>query len=127
MGRKRNLLAGWVALMSCNSPGTHSELKGDGGPAGGICNQNVADGSASSAEPPSCAPDGPGTTQCGPSAESCCTSPEVPGGTYFRNYYNNGKSGPTQEAHPATVSNFRLDKYLVTVGRFRRFVEAWQC
>jgi formylglycine-generating enzyme required for sulfatase activity len=26
---------------------------------------------------------------------------------------------------PATVSGFRLDKYLVTVGRFRQFVAAW--
>jgi formylglycine-generating enzyme required for sulfatase activity len=29
------------------------------------------------------------------------------------------------EAAPATVSGFRLDKYLVTVGRFRQFVAAW--
>jgi formylglycine-generating enzyme required for sulfatase activity len=29
------------------------------------------------------------------------------------------------EADPATVSGFRMDKYLVTVGRFRQFVSAW--
>jgi formylglycine-generating enzyme required for sulfatase activity len=29
------------------------------------------------------------------------------------------------EADPATVSGFRMDKYLVTVGRFRQFVNAW--
>jgi formylglycine-generating enzyme required for sulfatase activity len=29
------------------------------------------------------------------------------------------------EADPATVSGFRLDKYEVTVGRFRQFVTAW--
>jgi len=34
--------------------------------------------------------------------------------------------GPTGEADPATVSTFRLDKYLVTVGRFRQFVSAWK-
>jgi formylglycine-generating enzyme required for sulfatase activity len=28
-------------------------------------------------------------------------------------------------ADPATLSAFRLDKYLVTVGRFRQFVDAW--
>jgi formylglycine-generating enzyme required for sulfatase activity len=28
-------------------------------------------------------------------------------------------------ADPATVSSLRLDKYLVTVGRFRQFVSAW--
>jgi hypothetical protein len=33
--------------------------------------------------------------------------------------------GPTAEADPANVSGFRLDKYLVTVGRFRQFVSAW--
>ena len=43
------------------------------------------------------------------------------GGTYNRTYTNTG-SGPTGEADPATVSSFQLDKYLVTVGRFRRYV-----
>ncbi|MGH7434720.1 MAG: formylglycine-generating enzyme family protein [Polyangiaceae bacterium] len=33
--------------------------------------------------------------------------------------------GPTGVADPATVSDFRLDKYLVTVGRFRQFAKAW--
>jgi formylglycine-generating enzyme required for sulfatase activity len=36
----------------------------------------------------------------------------------------NDGGGPTGEADPATVSGFRLDKYLVTVGRFRQFVNA---
>jgi len=94
--------------------------------AGHSCSQSAADGNGSSAGPPSCASEGPRDDHCGPAPESCCTTLEVPGGTYFRNYYNNG-SGPSQETDPATVSNFRLDKYLVTVGRFRRFVEAWQC
>jgi formylglycine-generating enzyme len=65
-------------------------------------------------------------TNCGPGgsgAESCCTSIEVPSGTYYRTYTNHGDGG-TGEADPATVSGFRLDKYLVTVGRFRQFVNA---
>jgi formylglycine-generating enzyme required for sulfatase activity len=70
-------------------------------------------------------------TNCGAS-ESCCTSLEVPGGTYYRTYdpvVDGGATlaadgGPTGEADPATVSGFRLDKYLVTVGRFRQFVKA---
>jgi len=79
--------------------------------------------------PPSCAPGGAGMTNCGGGgdgggSESCCTSPSVAGGTYYRTYANSG-SGPTSEADPATVSGFRLDKYLVTVGRFRQFVTAW--
>jgi formylglycine-generating enzyme len=75
-------------------------------------------------EPPSCAPRGAGLTNCGATQESCCTSLEVCGGTYFQTYTNEG-GGPTGEADPATVSDFRLDKYLVTVGRFRQFVAAW--
>jgi len=62
---------------------------------------------------------------CGAAGESCCTSPEVTGGTFYRTYTNDG-SGPTAEADPATVSSFRLDKYDVTVGRFRQFVSAWE-
>jgi formylglycine-generating enzyme required for sulfatase activity len=63
-------------------------------------------------------------TNCGAASESCCKSLEVTGGTYYRTYVNSG-SGPTGEADPATVSGFQLDKYLVTVGRFRQFVDAW--
>lgn len=63
-------------------------------------------------------------TNCGACSESCCTSLEVTGGTFYRTYANDG-GGPTAEADPASVSAFRLDKYLVTVGRFRQFVNAW--
>jgi formylglycine-generating enzyme len=45
-------------------------------------------------------------------------------GTYSRTYTNSG-TGATGEADTASVSGFQLDKYLVTVGRFRRFVAAW--
>jgi formylglycine-generating enzyme required for sulfatase activity len=74
-------------------------------------------------------------TDCGLSKESCCTSLEVAGGTFYRTYdpvnpADGGievaaDGGPTSEADPATVSTFRLDKYQVTVGRFRQFVRAW--
>lgn len=72
----------------------------------------------------SCQGSGAGLTNCGPESESCCTSLEVAGDTYYRTFENSG-SGPTGEADPASVSALRLDKYLVTVGRFRRFVTAW--
>ena len=82
--------------------------------------------------PPSCALGGPGVTHCGAAGESCCASSEVTGGTYYRSYdpgYDPpalaASGGPTSEADPATVSRFRLDNYLVTVGRFRQFVSAW--
>ena len=63
-------------------------------------------------------------TDCGASGEDCCTSLAVACGTYYRTYTNSG-NGPTGESDPASVSGFRLDKYEVTVGRFRQFVTAW--
>ncbi|WP_437275392.1 SUMF1/EgtB/PvdO family nonheme iron enzyme [Sorangium sp. So ce375] len=55
---------------------------------------------------------------CGPdSNESCCATGEaVPGGTFNRS---------NDAAYPATVSGFLLDRFEVTVGRFRKFVEAY--
>ncbi len=54
---------------------------------------------------------------CGSGAtDSCCTSLLVPGGTFNRSDDAN---------YPATVSDFRLDKYEITVGRFRKFVAAY--
>jgi formylglycine-generating enzyme required for sulfatase activity len=50
---------------------------------------------------------------------------EVEGGTYSRTYTSQADGGVTGEADPAHVSDFRLDEYLVTVGRFRPFVDAW--
>jgi sulfatase modifying factor 1 len=91
--------------------------------------------SAAHASPPSCAFAGPGVSDCGTNNESCCTSDPVTGGTYYRSYDPldgddqpevEPDGGPTGEADPATVSTFKLDKYNVTVGRFRAFVAAWK-
>lgn len=71
----------------------------------------------------SCVPTGPGTSRCGEDGESCCTNLLVPAGTYDRTYLNDG-NGATGVGDPASVSAFRLDRYLVTVGRFRQFVIA---
>jgi hypothetical protein len=49
--------------FSCGSPGTSAD---------------------SGLEPSSCQPGGPGMTNCGDGGESCCTSLEVPAGTYDR-------------------------------------------
>ena len=60
--------------------------------------------------PPSCI--GLAAT-CGPSGNaSCCASSVVTGGTFNRGNDAN---------YPATVSDFRLDTYEITVGRFRKF------
>jgi formylglycine-generating enzyme required for sulfatase activity len=48
--------------------------------------------------------------------DNCCASPTVPTGTFNRD---------TSTAYPATVADFALDKYEVTVGRFRKFVAAY--
>jgi formylglycine-generating enzyme required for sulfatase activity len=48
--------------------------------------------------------------------DSCCANNPVSGGTFNR------RNDPTTTA---TVSEFRLDVYEITVGRFRRFVDAW--
>jgi sulfatase modifying factor 1 len=86
---------------------------------------SVDDGGAGSVEAPSCQAGGPGLTNCGPGGsgtESCCTSLEVEGGTYYRTFTAVADGGATGLADPATVSGFRLDKYDVTVGRFRQYV-----
>jgi|SRR5215510_2299210 len=56
--------------------------------------------------------------------DSCCTSIEMPGGTYDRSYDLAGDTNSGNTRSPATVSRFRLDKYEVSVGRFRAFVRA---
>ncbi len=105
-----------AALAGCGSQPSSGAA---GGKDAGI--EAAADAQAGS--PPSCAPGGEGRTACGAAGDSCCTSLLVEGGSYFRTYANDG-SGPTGLADPATVSDFRLDEYEVTVGRFRPFMEA---
>jgi sulfatase modifying factor 1 len=59
---------------------------------------------------------------CGPSgSDDCCKSLLVPGGTFARSY--DGVDYLDRD-YPATVSDFYLDKYEITVGRFRVFVNA---
>jgi len=45
----------------------------------------------------------------------------VPGGSFYRSYDG---VGFTDDSNPATVSDFQLDEFEVTVGRFRAFVES---
>ena len=92
--------------------------------ATGACTAGACTGETTSGQSCQGVGDDAGLTNCGASNESCCSSLEVPGGSYYRTYVNGG-TGPSGEADPASVSGFRLDKYQVTVGRFRQFVEAW--
>src|SRR4051794_14059158 len=62
---------------------------------------------------------------CGPTGSSpCCESSVVTGGTYARSYDVSGDGSYPDSSYQASVSSFRLDKYTVTVGRFRKFVSA---
>ena len=62
---------------------------------------------------------------CGPAGTSdCCASPLVPAATYFRSADVGTDNEYTDMSAPATVSDFRLDKYEITVARFRQFVTA---
>ena len=54
---------------------------------------------------------------CGASGnQDCCSSSVVTGSTFNRS---------NDPSYPATVSTFRLDKYEITVGRFRKFAAAY--
>jgi formylglycine-generating enzyme len=70
----------------------------------------------------SCLASDPSLSGCGPSGkESCCAGADVPGGMFYRSY--DAVIYP-DEGSPASVSHFRLDRFEVTVGRFRQFVGA---
>jgi formylglycine-generating enzyme len=64
--------------------------------------------------PPSCA--GLPATCGATGKEDCCAHPQVMGGIFNR------ENDPQR---PATVSSFYLDRFEVTVGRFRRFADAY--
>lgn len=103
--------------------GANAENDSGGGGDGGADGSSTVDGGgATNAE--SCKPGGAGMTDCGATSEGCCTSPLVKGGTFSRVYVSSGGVA-SGLGYSATVSSFRLDKYEVTVGRFRRFVAAW--
>jgi sulfatase modifying factor 1 len=133
-----------LAVVAVGCGGLATGAGADGGPdvTSDVGSSDVRDDPAADGAPPSdvrtpydagpdagpersCSPGGPGMTNCGTAKESCCTSLEVTGGTFYRTYRNDG-GGPAHEADPATVSSFRLDKYDVTVGRIRQFVKAWK-
>jgi formylglycine-generating enzyme required for sulfatase activity len=120
-----------LAFAACEFPQlsfTHdAHTGGDGSSNGGD------GGSGADAPPviPSCV--GLAMT-CGPNASSsCCGTSLVPGNAtgatmagaeYFRSYDVAGDADSGNTAYPATVSDFKLDTYEVTVGRFRAFVNA---
>jgi formylglycine-generating enzyme len=111
----------------------------EAGTEGGADGPVDAGKDAASSKYPSCA----GDLQC--NGESCCTSIALAGGTFLQGRAtescgavgcesglgNEGCpnslscSADEQPEHSATVSGFALDKYEVTVGRFRNFFNAY--
>lgn len=89
----------------------------------GLCRSAGATETCSAVnEPPSCMGRPPA---CGPNRnEDCCAVTAVPGGTFFRSYDVAPDALYPNMNYSATVSPFVLDRFEVTVGRFRTFVEA---
>lgn len=121
-----------IATGGAAGPGQDSGTAADGlisGQAGASVNPTGTGGVAGSSTgagggetaPGNCTNTTPGVLDCGPKCESCAISLPVSGGTYLRSYDG---VGFLDRGNPATVSSFKLDKYEVTVGRFRRFVDA---
>ena len=92
----------------------------EGGTSGATGGTTSAGGTTTAGgTPPSC---GGLAATCGPLGnEDCCTSLRVPGGTFYRGYDGVDFA---DKSFPATVADFYLDKYEITVGRFRAFVNA---
>lgn len=111
-----------VGLAACGGGGDNNggaDAGADAGAnvdAGGIADASLPDASAPDASPvrPSCSSE-PTCNDDG-SQISCCTTLDIPGGSYDR-------GGDSQ--FPATVAAFTMDKYEVTVGRFRAFVDQY--
>ncbi|MBK7398597.1 MAG: SUMF1/EgtB/PvdO family nonheme iron enzyme [Myxococcales bacterium] len=102
--------------------------EGDGGLAETLVDvgaESIADsgGDTGPGESLSCLPMTPGADHsCGlDGKDDCCAAPLVPGGDFKRLYDGVELKG---KGYPATVGAFRLDKYEVTVGRFRNFIAA---
>jgi formylglycine-generating enzyme required for sulfatase activity len=102
-----------------------SGLGGDGGALseGG----RAGEGGGTPLTTPSCLDRDP--TECGET--NPCLTLDLDGGTFSMGRSLDGPdsfpAGATAELpeHDTTINDYRLDKYEVTVGRFRRFVEAY--
>jgi len=110
-------LLGLSSLLACGRTTTDAPAGGggggDGGGSGGTTTTEFGvvaqscDGLAESCQ-----------------GESCCTSIVVPGGTFTMgdDALLGGGAAP---AHRVTLDDFALDKYEVTIGRYRRFIAAY--
>jgi formylglycine-generating enzyme required for sulfatase activity len=126
--RRVRLISTLLVISSCyGTPRAHAPGEDGGTSDGGtdrdaaicadgfkLCNESCIP-AAACCGPCSC--DGLPKT-CGPNRdENCCATVLVPGGTFNRD---------NDPQYPATVGDFHLDRFEVTVGRFNRFVAAGQ-
>ncbi|HTR52390.1 MAG TPA: SUMF1/EgtB/PvdO family nonheme iron enzyme [Kofleriaceae bacterium] len=124
MSRCAVLLGLGIAVVGCGRFG-FSTTNGGGG--GGSPDSGTVDGVtpiSDSGELMTASCTGLAPT-CGPGQNaSCCGSPMVPAGSYKRSYDMASDGMYPSTMYSGTVDDFRLDQYEVTVGRFRKFVEA---
>jgi len=112
---------GWLAVSMAAACGYEELPRLSGADAPG--DVPASDGSSIDGPPQFTSCMGLAMTCGGGGTDSCCRAAPVDGGTFYRSYdvatdlYNDMGA-------PATVSAFVLDKYEVTVGRFRAFVNA---
>lgn len=102
----------------CNSNQRQTCVDGVWTDDGDACEQFCAKGTCETA--PSCGLVFKARTTCADGV-NCCNSALVPGGTFNR-FIDDDLETP----YPATVSPFYLDKFEVTVGRMRQFVNAFE-
>jgi formylglycine-generating enzyme required for sulfatase activity len=121
--------SGGKAAGGATTSGAGGKASGGTASTGGAGGKSTTGGTPSTGGtatvvPPSCTGL---TAQC--QSESCCTSISVPGGTFKMGRslvatdpdYTNAQEDDETPEHSATVGAFKLDKYEVTVGRFRKF------
>lgn len=133
------LLGGLAALTlvgACNALATETDEGAGGnddpaGNGGSSVATGGAGGSSSGAGAGSAVfvPDAPSCegldTTC--ADESCCTSITVPGGVFPMGCEDDtaeGCNSASRPEHDVTMDAFALDKYMVTVGRFRKYYES---
>ncbi|MBN1606484.1 MAG: formylglycine-generating enzyme family protein [Polyangiaceae bacterium] len=112
------LAAAWTMTVGCLSTGGLIDTLG--GAAGAAAADEGEEEAAGSTDSDGLGCNGQGRSctgglVCGAQNTTCCESLLVEGGSYNR-------SPGESPAYPATVASFCLDKYEVTVGRFRRFL-----
>ncbi|HET7538727.1 MAG TPA: formylglycine-generating enzyme family protein [Polyangiaceae bacterium] len=114
-------IGGGGSTFPIGSGGTSAGSDNDGGRSSPATDGGALD----TVQPPSCVglPALCGNSES--SSRDCCASLEVTGGSFFRSYDGLAGAGWDDPSSPAAISAFRLDAYEVTVGRFRRFVEAY--